>query len=376
MNKFEFYSLIKVLNERGGNVLDCFYPFLISSLDPSIYYSVEDISVSLLERYSIKFPVHFIKALVTYAVKKDDIYHENQMTFWPVRLTEKGRDKFDSFENIDDINRNINQLLLFIKNCFEKDGIILELGYIQELLTDFIEDNLEVFLGYIYDRQEEKLNPAKKKEYLVLVEYIYKIEEQSALLFKTINDLVLGAEIASILKYDEKEYDSITTHDGDKRVKIYCDANFLFSLLELHSKEYSDAAIELFNLMKQNRYELYVYDLTLQEMIQVLKSYLNESNIYPKTIKVNTLYGNLKQKGYDRTKTLLLISSLKKMLEEKGVHLKTTGYTLETYKEYEPELEKIIFKYKPHQSEIYRKHDLFLLNKASRLRRSLCYDYC
>jgi predicted nucleic acid-binding protein len=376
MNKFEFYSLINVLTERGGNVLDCFYPLILSSLDPEKYYSVEDISDSLNKHYSVKFPIHFIKALITYGVGKGDFYHENTEIFWPIRLTNKGRDKYDSFENIDDISRNISQLMTYFKQSFESEGINLSIDQITEIVNKFIEDNLEVFLGYIYDKGTDIENLAKNHEYVIIVKYIYKIEEENASLFKILNDLVLGAEIASILKYDENEYTSITKEDGQKRVKIYCDANFLFSLLELHSKEYSDSALELYNLMMQNRYELYVYDLTIQEMVHVLKSYLVESNIYPKSVKVNTLYGSLKQKGYDHNKTLILISSLVKKLEEKKIALKTTGYVLETYDEFDTSLEEKIISYKPRQKDIYRKHDLFLLTKATHLRRSACFDYC
>jgi hypothetical protein len=367
------YALLESLKKDNKSILDCYYPLLLSSLEFNHSYNLSEMQDQILSQRGITIPIFFLRTLMSKGLNVGDL--ELDSTNNQIKLS-KNSNK-DKHKNDKRIEKQINDLVKSISLYLAKYQEEITVDQSHKLLMDFVEINQKQLISYFCstDDQEENNSLNDVSKYKYLVEYIYHIEKKNPELYDLFNDLVQGSVIKSILNFDEKTFNSFTDIKPQNKTQLFLDANYLFSVLGLHTKEYVLPALELYNVLKETEYKLFVYDFTIQEMIHVLKGYVNQEKYLPQTLRVNSLYWNLKQLQFDESKINLFIINLHTELNKLGILEMKTHHILDKYLPTNIEYEQKLIMLKPKQAPIYRNHDIILLERALDYRTERKYRF-
>ncbi|MHA1972681.1 MAG: hypothetical protein ACTSW1_06805 [Candidatus Hodarchaeales archaeon] len=362
------YTMAKTFYEQKKDYLDTFSPFLLQVL-PADRNSIGlfDIQTKIKEKLGLFIPEHSLKSIITRTKKKGYIQERK----WQVAIDEKGLNYLERLEPERDVNRRINQLLENIKVYLNEQGLSHEAIY--EILLSFINKNTEVLIeffnpsgNYQLDINRKKLSEYGKK----LMQYFKVAEQQQPAAYSTLQDLVYGSVIsASVASSNIAEINK-----KFRKVKIYLDSNFIFSLFDFHFPEANKPAKELFNLLRAHKFKISVFDITINEIVRVLSNYATEQYMYVPGIRVNSIYSNLKSRGWTIEDVRVFIQEIEQRMWELGIAIETSGIDLVTYKPKSEQIERIIqVQYKPlesYQTEQARYHDLAIIQKIKELRRT------
>jgi len=368
-----FYALVKTLLDRGEDYIDCFLPFVISVIPTNTFTNLENIQAEFSETFNVNPPPqHVLETILRRAKKKGYITRKRERSVKLYQLTTQGAEFVEKLEANEEAERRLNALVEDLR-CFLKDhGIELSLEDARSLLETFIQQNLEPILEYInpYVPNVNVAAPTGTKASSLIFEYIQNTEKSKPGHYRTFQDLVLGSLI-SILLYagDSSSISELGTRKL-KNCRVFLDTNFVLSLFELHSDEFVKPAKELFGLLKKQGFPISVFDFTVDEICRVIGGYLSKANRYPITIRVDTLYSELRRKGWTKTDVHDFIINIESKLEQMDISIKTTGVELTTYQPRLPEMREKIRKYKPEQDLYHQNHDLAAIEQIKHLRGS------
>ncbi len=366
-NKLFFtYALAKTLYEQRKDYIDTFCPFLLKVL-PSNLDSLNLVSIQekIKEDYGLSIPEHSLKSIITRAKKKGYVTVER----WQAKLAETGVRYLDRLEPETDVNRRINELLEDVRSYLNDPQLSLE--EINAIISRFINENIEPVLEFFepsgihrLDVPQIKIQKYERK----LVQYFELAEKQKPRFWQTLQDIVYG----SVISISAMSPNIAEMNKKFKDFQVFLDSNFMFSLFEFHFPEMNKPAKELFELLKIYKFDLKIFDFTVNEMVSVLSNYSREQYMYVPDIKVNSIYSNLKSKGWTVEDIKEFIQKIEEKIWNLGIKIELSDIDLMTY---EPKKEYIdsILKYKPlqpYQTERVRYHDLAAIEKIKEIRSS------
>ncbi|MFZ8846570.1 MAG: hypothetical protein ACO2O6_05155 [Candidatus Hydrothermia bacterium] len=366
------YSLIKSLYSEGRDYIDIFVPFLLYSFPPEQNGCNIDILIkNLKEEFGLLVPEHALRTIVKRA-KKSGYIKEERGNYY---LEEKGkRVILDIKRRQRDVERELNSLFEDIRNYInEKFNKSLTSDQIKELLFSFIKKSqvplLLFFNPSLSDSLfDKKMEEESNKDMFYMVDYFKIAKDRKPLQFKVLEKIYYGSIISTILNKE----DMSSINKKFNNVEVFFDTNFIFSIMELHYPHISKPARELFTLLKTNsKFKLKVFDFTIDEMIRVLKGYINsEKYRYFSGIRVNSIYSSLKTRGWSKEDCIEFLSKIENKIQELGITIEYTQVDLESWEPPDREIYSKIEQYKPDQPLLSQKHDICAIYKIREKRKT------
>jgi len=360
------YAIVKSLYEHFGDYIDTFYVFVLKVLptDKS-NIDLDSIQERIQHIYGLFIPLFSLQSIVTRAKKKSYVTEKSGY----VALTEKAEKYLERLESESETTRRINKLLESIKNYLNDPQLNLE--ETRRILVHFINENIEPVIDFFDpDRKSNFISQKKFYKYEEkLVEYFKIVNQQEPDLYKTLQDIVYG----SILSLSLVCTNIAEVNKKFRDVVIFLDSNFIFSLFELHYPEFDRPVKELFELLKKYKFKLKVFDFTIQEMVHVLGAFSFEQHMYFSGIKVDSIYSNLKEKGWSIQDVREFIQRIEEEIWNLGIEIHPTTVDLNVYSPKKEHVDKIQ-KYKPlqpYQTDRIYCHDLAALEKVKEIRGGL-----
>lgn len=362
------YALVKSLYDQGEDYIDSFWPFTVKVFPEGKPVSPEFIQEALEEKFGLRMPLHVLGTILKRASRKGHIVRKERR----YELTEEGIKYLGKFETGKEVERRINALVEDIRLSLSKQNVFLNPDEIHGVLLSFLRRNVEPLMEFFNvptipsGISRFELQGYEKH----LVEYVKEAEKRKPDNFKTLQDMILGSTISVILNAKEpSEIIEIETRKF-KHCQIYLDTNFVFCILDLDHPEFNEPAKELFNMLKEHKFEIKVFSFTVDEICAFINRYPSEASRYPLTIKVEGLYSSLKRKGWTKTDTKEFIMKVEGILPQKGITIEwESGVNLKNYIPRNEELRNLIRKYKPEQGLFGQNHDLAAIDKITELRR-------
>lgn len=354
------YALIKSQYDNKGDFLDSFYPFILSAFPRKMdLVKLNDIQKELKLKINFIIPQHTIRTILNIAIGKGYIEKRelDKKYEYEYKLTNSGETYLDKLETEFEVSRRINYMLNDLKEYFkEKADISLSINKVQTILLSFLIKNLEPLIEYINPEKDKGEYECKKgviseKDFFNYIEYV---ENQRPDIYKTLQDIVLGSILSTILKLDD--YSQI--NKKFKKCQIYFDTNFIFSLLNLHHDVYNKPAKELFNLITKYNFELKIFDFTITEICGVINGYIEEGKDYPNSFGVDSMYSKLKMLGWKKSDVKEFIVDIENKLYEFGISIEWTDIDLTDYEPLDIDDRKKMERYKPLQGKRNQNHDL------------------
>ena len=366
------YALIKSLYDQGQDYVDSFWPFAVKIFpaDKKPLY-LNSIQKNIGDNFSLIIPLHTLKTILNRA--KERGYLIKNIKRKSYKLTEKGVEYKDKFENEKDVNRRINSLFNEIQRYEQSKGVVLNIEEINKQFLLFIFKNIgplmECFNPLSTNNEIENvgLNKFEKN----LVNYFKIIDNEKPEHYKTFQDIILGAIISTIIgSSSDNELIDIKVRKF-RKCQVFLDTNFIFSIMELGTSEFYLPAKELFALLKKFELEIKVFDFTINEACRVVGGYANNQYMYPTSMKIDTLYSNLKRKGWKKIDAQNFIMDIESNLNNLGIQIQQLDKDIDL-KNYIPQNEKFneyLLRYKPNQSSISRNHDLAAIEAIKNIRK-------
>lgn len=359
------YALIRSLSEQGEDYIDSFWPFVIKVLPPNKFVNGETIQRNLKEKFDIEMPLHVLRTVLNRAKRRGYVEQKEKQ----YKLTKSGLEYLDKLETDREVERRITALLEDMDQFFKEYGIPLTLDQIRDLLLSFLQKNIAPLIEFINPSASTELSTSKRNGYEeILIKYIKSAEQQKPEYYRTLQDMVLGSIISVVLYAEEpSEMTEISTRRF-KHCQVFLDTNYLFFLLDLYEPEFNEPAKELFDLLKRHKFDIKVFDFTVDEICRVIGGYPMEAYRYPITVRVDTLYSSLKRKGWTKIDAQEFIMNIENILDKKGIKIERTGVNLKTYNPADEELRNLMRKYKPFQDLFHQNHDIAAIEKIKELR--------
>ena len=360
------YSLIKSLYEESKDFLDVFVPFVVISFpDGQEACNIDAISKNLEKKFNFNIPEHALNTIITRATRTHYIQRYQKKCL----LTEQGRKLIlDIKSKQGEIEREVNALLEDIREFInEKFSPILNSEDVKEMLNSFIKKQKMPLLTFFNPKliEAEWKEEDNKNEYY-LIEYFKLAKKQKPNEFKTLEKIFYGVLISTIINKE----DIITINKKFNKLQIFFDTNFMFSIMDLHYPHICKPAKELFDLLKtNNKFQLKVFDFTVGEMVRVLNGYLKEKDKYFPNIKVNSIYSNLKSKGWTKQDLIQFIAKVEQEISKIGVQIEYTAIDLNKWDVTDKEIYSRLSYYKPEQPIMGQKHDICAIYKIIELRK-------
>jgi len=367
LQKLYTYALIKSFYDEGEDYLDAFWPFVIRVILPENFIDLKSIQDNVKLQFYLEIPLHVLQTILNRAKRRGYIKQERKQ----YKLSEEGRKYLDKFETDKEVEREINALLDDISKFFNENNISISQEQIYSLIISFINKNIDLLVEELIGSSitSTSLSAENLKGYeKLIIDYIKTAEHRKPEEFNTLQNLFFGSIISVILYVkDPSELDAIIKKKF-KNCQIFLDTNFVFSVLELHAPEFNEPAKELFTMLKKYRFNLKVFDFTVNEICRVINGYIKESYRYSPSIAVDTIYSSLKRKGWTKTDAKEFIISIENILREKGIDVEWTGIDIDKYQPKNDELRNIIVKWKPLKVLSSQNHDLAAIEKIKEIR--------
>jgi len=363
------YSLVKTLYEQGKDYIDSFWPLVLKVIPKDkTPLNLASIQKELKENFTLDIPEHSLKTIITRAKKKGYMVQQKRQ----FRLTDQGNEYLDSLELESEVERRINELLEDIKNYLnEQLRLSLTLNDTYDIVLSFLRGNIdslvEFFNPYSSIIQLTISRPKIDKYDNVLVNYFEIAKQRKPDLYRTLTDVIYG----SVISTAASNRDIAEINKKFEHTQIFLDSNYLFSILDLHFPEFNKPANELFNLLKLYRFELRVFDFTIDEMVGVLRNYFIEQHLYIPGVRVSSIYSNLKSWGLTIEDVREIIAKIESKILELGIKIEPTRIDLKDYKSPNEEYRSKLSQYKPCQNLRSQNHDIAAVEKIREIRRLL-----
>ena len=366
------YALIKSLYDQGQDYVDSFWPFAVKIFptDKKPLY-LDSIQKNIGDNFSLIIPLHTLRTILNRAKGKGYLIKNIKRKSY--KLTEKGVEYKDKFENDIDVNRRINSLFNDIQQYEQLKGVVLNIKEINKQFILFIFKNI----GPLIERfdpsstNNEIENVGLNKFEKNLINYFKIIDNERPEHYKTFQDIVLGAIISTIISSNsDNELIDIKVRKF-RKCQVFLDTNFIFSIMDLVTPEFYLPAKELFALLKKFKLDIKVFNFTINETCRVIGGYAKNQYMYPTSMKINTLYSDLKRKGWKRIDAQNFIMNIESNLNDLGIKIQQLDKDIDL-KNYIPQSEKFseyLLRYKPNQSPISRNHDLAAIEAIRNIRK-------
>lgn len=360
MDRLHSFALIKSFYDSGRDYIDAFWPLVLDALAPQDQVSFDDLQDRIQSRFSLTIPIHALETIVTRASRKALVERKART----VQLTTHGEKARLELEVHRDVERRVNQLIEAARKFLIARGITNSTSEVDEALQGFVASNLEFFERLLARSATVSQIETNRDMDAALLEFVREIEESDPDLFKTLREVFLGSVVSSAV-YMASFGDVGQNFD---RTRVFLDTNLVFSLLGFHFEEFNKPVQELFDLMTAvGRFEFFVFDFTIQEIVAVLRPYATKQHRYVPWLRVSTILSSLKAKGWTPGDMRTFIGSIEERLRERGIAVFPTSIDINSF-EVDVAESGALEKYKPNQPPYSWKHDLAAIRMIKDLR--------
>ena len=365
------YALVKSLYDQGKDYIDSFWPFALKVFPVNgNFVALNHIQEELEEEFGLRVPLHTLKTILNRALRKGYVQRKGTGYY---KIEEKGLQYLDILEDDKEVERRLNALFDDIRQFLDEHDISINMAQIQDALLALLRKNTDPLIEFFNPASasgELAISKVKVTETeALLIDYIKVAEQQKPEHYKTLQNMVFGSVISTILNSPDP---SVVAEIGSRRFKrcqVFLDTNFIFSTLGLHTPEFNEPAKELFNLLKKHKFELRVFSFTVDEICNVIHGYIREAYRYPTTVHVDTIYSSLKRRGWTNSDAREFIMSIEDKLCNLGIQIEwVKDVDLQNYNPLDDGLRSLMQKYKPQQSIFNQNHDLAAVEKIKELR--------
>jgi len=359
-NALTKFAFIKSLLESDNDFIGVFAFFVLQTLDKPT--NIQEIKKELLHRFTLDVPTDLIITLVKRLRKNGFVKYEEIAD--SICLTGDGVNQNRIVDSeINRAEREMNSLLEGIKKyAKETQNKDLTAQQIEKTLNDILKHNADV-VCMAMTRQDLPRSPVANIESAnIIIDFVSYAEKSDSTNFERLKSLIFGCLITTITWAN----DIASIKRNFESLNIYLDANIVFSLMELDEDRLNIAAQELFEIMKKFGLEASIFSITKDQIVSVLRGYINEFDHYPANIKIDSIYSVMKQKGYSKQDILLKIAHIEEELNKLGIRVDhdIEFETLEVLPQEHALLEEI----KPNKSDFSYNHDIKIVKAIRKLR--------
>jgi len=363
------YALIKSFYDKGEEYLDAFWPFTIKVfLSDTEFLSLNAIQVRIDKEFLLQIPLHALKTILNRARRKDYVSQKKG----GYGLAEKGLKYRNTLETDKSVERRLNSLFVDIKQFLNERGIIKNISQIQNDFLSFILKNVGLLTEFFHSSivSSQPIIPKATILERQLIEYIEIVDKQEPEHYTTLQDIILGSIISTILSSEDPSEITEIRKRKFKHCQIFLDTCFVFSMLGLSRQEFIDPAKELFDLLKEYGFEVKIFSFTVDEICRVINGYTKDWYRYPIDIRIgDTLYSTLKIKGWGKSDAKEFIMNIDNILSNSGIKIEwIKDIDLDNYEPKDSGLRNKIKRYKPDQGLFFQNHDLAALERMKELR--------
>ena len=369
------YALIKTLYDQGDDYIDSFWPLVLEVLPENTSKDITTIKSEILKKFQLDIPIHLLKTIIGRAKKKRYLNIKPAGPSQSVyQISDDGIEYLTKLEGEDEVERRMGALIESIRIFFTERKLSVSVEKTQSLLTTFIENNLKSLIEFLNPSISGMDNVYRthfvKEEEMALIDYMKEAQEHMPDEYQTIRDMVYGSIISALLyTKGSSELSEICSKNFNKSA-VFLDTNIVFSLLDLHNPEQNEATKELISLLKEFKFSLKVFDFTVDEMSYVISGYLQESNKYPTTLKIDSIYSLLKRKGWESSNVKEFLIHIEEIIENLGIEIcHYSGVDLKRYQSENENLRGVLANYKPMNPLTSLNHDLAAIDKVRALRK-------
>ncbi|MHA2245266.1 MAG: hypothetical protein ACXADY_09905, partial [Candidatus Hodarchaeales archaeon] len=253
------YALIKSLYSQSSDYIDTFWPFIVRTIGRNDSVDISLIQRNLEKEFDLKIPMYVVETILQRAEIKGFINRISKENLFA--LSKKGVTFSDRLETDEDVIRRSNALLEDMNQFFESKSITLGNNEIRTLLTSFIQKNINSLIEFFNPNKESDCIDSKleKKEEQIL-DYIRIVETKKPEQYGILRDIIFGSVISMVLHMKEPSEIRRIEKENFEKCQVYLDTNFLFSLFELHTPDFNKPALELYNLLKKQKFYLKAFD--------------------------------------------------------------------------------------------------------------------
>jgi hypothetical protein len=365
---FLTYALIKALYEKGQDYIDCFWPLMLKVLPKDgSGLEITIIQSKIKDNSIIEIPQHALSTIITRSTRNGYSQRKKNQVF----LLTKGLTYLNKLEPETDTQSRINELIDDFRSfVYEQRKETLAPEKIQAILLSFVNENIETLVEYCNKgggAVKELLAKKELKEYEnTILNYFEIAEKRKPNVYKTITDIIFGSVISTL----PGTKDFAEASKKFEKTQVFLDSNFLFWVLDLHHPAFCTPAKELLGLLKNFRFDLRVFDFTIDEIVRVLKGYIWEQQYYYPGVKVNTIHSSLKSRGWTIEDVKLYISKIEVKISEIGASIVPTKIVLKDYKPNKVEYISKLNRYKPNQNVLGQNHDLAAIEEIQTRRKT------
>ena len=368
------YTLIRSLYDQGEDYIDSFWPFTIKVLPTDKKFAdLNDIQKNIEKSFDLEIPLYTLGAILNRAKRKN--YVEQKETRY--RLTQDGLQYLDSFETDTEVERRLSALFDDIRQFLsEWLDTPTSVDQIREALLSLLQKNIEPLTEF-FKPSSASVQPLVSIKATTgfkenLIKYLEAAEDRKPEHYKTLQDMFCGAIISTVLGSEDASRMTEIRTKKLKHCQVFLDANFTFSVLGLHTPEFNEPAKELFKLLKkERRFELKVFNFTVNEICKVINRYPEEQHLYPTTLMVDSIYSSLKRRGWTKADAKEFIANIENALSKLEIQVELVNeIDFKNYNSSMSELRSLMAgdKYKPGQGTFSQSHDLAAIEKIRQLR--------
>lgn len=209
-----------------------------------------------------------------------------------------------------------------------------------------------------------------------LCDFLFECREKCTAQYKAFLNLYNGAVQSTLLNFNPDKIDSIQD-DGLNLSKIVLDTNFVMRLLDIQTENEYVMALETYETLLALGVQFVILKNTLQEIMNSIKSFLNEGQPY--VTDTRQYYQNIKlrssgilsaiQRGKSRNELLqyTYYNKLKTAIESNFTIIIEEQYAIPTFLQEEVSC-LITFKNRDGYAQPQAKHDLLLISYCKSLR--------
>lgn len=368
------YALIMSLYDEKRDYIECFWPFVMRTLDDVKPIKSDRIQRALADNFELQVPLHVIKTVLGRARKNrlaDEAPRTDPKEIPSYLLTPLGKKQRDRLESEPEVQRRINALLQDIKVYFRENGVESNQEETYQLLMTFVRGNLDDLMEFVNPSATPRScsrSPRSANERL-LSQYLMAAENSKPEHYETFRHVVLGSIVSVVLSTSTPtEANELQTRRFPK-MTVFLDTNFLLSIFGLHQQEYCDAARELLALMHKNDIHLAAFSFTIDELCSLLSQYPANAHRYPTNVRVNTIYSDLRRKGWKPSDATTFVMNIEKRLNKERIRVHwLKDINLKAYEPRRPDMRSKLATYKPGQGMISQNHDLAAVDSINQLR--------
>jgi len=364
------YALIKSFYEEKRDYIYIFVPFLLKVfINENKPLKIETIQTDFKNFFDMDIPIYTLNTIISRAKKSEYINKQNEY----YNIEEKGKQFIlEKFNSEDEMNRKIYGLTDdIIKFIYEKYNIKFNNYNILKILQCFIKKNSIFLIEFFYPNSiQQKSDTTLDTNERYIIEYFNYAKERSEYFYDILSDIFNGSLISTLLYYE----DINKINQKFKDLTIYFDTNFMFSIMGFRYQLFAKPAIELFDLLKKNKFRLKIFQFTIDEMRRYLYNY--DPSSYISSIKVDDIYCVLKSKNWTIDDCYNFIAKIDKEIMDLGIEIEYIKLDLKKDDDYN-NIYKLLEGYKSNKNIEEPKtfsidHDLSAIEAIRKIRKISC----